>query len=86
MYRLVTLLNLTSMLSISSMIFFSLSDFPELLLIEFRKTGRRYLQVLEIYSCAWDLIYIALAINRGLNADITERDAFSVQSKIVCLC
>ena len=53
MYRLVTLLNLTSvMLSISSMIFFSLSEFPELLLIEFRKTGRRYLQVLEIYSCA----------------------------------
>ena len=55
MYRLVTLLNLTNvMLSISSMIFLSLSEFPELLLIEFRKTGRRYLQVLEIYSCAYN--------------------------------
>ena len=34
------------------MIFLSLSEFPELLLIEFRKTGRRYLQVLAIYSGA----------------------------------
>ena len=39
MYRLVTILNLTSvMLSISSMINLSLSQFPELLFIEFRKT------------------------------------------------
>ena len=29
-----------------------MSEFSELLLMEFRKTGRRYLQVLVIYSCA----------------------------------
>ena len=49
-------------LSISSIIFLSLSEFPELLLMEFRKTGRRYLQDLEIYSCAcnggWNLGFL----------------------------
>ena len=29
-----------------------MSECSELLLMEFRKTGRRYLQVLVIYSCA----------------------------------
>ena len=44
------------------MIFISLSEFSELLLIDFRKTGRRYLQVLAIYSCAcnggWNLEFL----------------------------
>ena len=34
------------------MIFLKLSKFSELLLIEFRQTGRRYLQVLEMNSYA----------------------------------
>ena len=34
------------------MIFLKLSKFSELLLIELRKTGRRYLQVLEMNPCA----------------------------------
>ena len=34
------------------MIFLKLSKFSKLLLIELRKTGRRYLQVLEMNSCA----------------------------------
>ena len=44
------------------MIFLSLSEFPELLLIEFRKTERRYLQVLAILKCAcngsWNLEFL----------------------------
>ena len=39
-----------------------MSEFSELLLMEFRKTGRRYLQVLVIYSCAcnggWSLDFL----------------------------
>ena len=53
------------------MIFLRTSEFSELLLMEFRKTGRRYLQVLVIYSCAcnggWSLDFLigyrSLAIN-----------------------
>ena len=63
MKRLVTLLNLTCViLLISSMIFLRMSEFSELLLMEFRKTGRRYLQVLVIYSGAcnggWSLDFL----------------------------
>ena len=32
--------------------FLRMSEFSELLLMEFRKTGRQYLKVLVIYSCA----------------------------------
>ena len=39
-----------------------MSEFSELLLMEFRKTGRRYLHVLVIYSCAcnggWSLDFL----------------------------
>ena len=58
------------------MMFLSLSKFLELLLVEFRKTGRRYLQVLKIYSCAcnggWNLDFLigyrSLTINvLGIN-------------------
>ena len=39
-----------------------MSEFSELLLMEFRKTRRRYLQVLVIYSCAcnggWSLDFL----------------------------
>ena len=44
------------------MIFLRMSEFSELLLMEFRKTGRQYLQVLVIYSCAcnggWSLDFL----------------------------
>ena len=44
------------------MIFLSLSEFLEFLLIEFTKTGRRYLQVLARYSCScnggWNLEFL----------------------------
>ena len=40
------------MLLISSTIILNLSKLQEFLFIELRNTGRRYLQVLEIYSCA----------------------------------
>ena len=58
------------------MIFLKLSKFSELLLIELRKTWRRYLQVLEMNSCVrnggcnfgWLIGYHSLAMDiLGMN-------------------
>ena len=53
-----------------------MSEFSELLLMEFRKTGRRYLQVLIIYSCAcnggWSLDF--LIGNRSLARDVLGKN------------
>ena len=52
MYLLITLLNLRSeILSTFAIASFNFAEITELLFIELSKTGRRYLQVLEMYSC-----------------------------------
>ena len=53
MQLLFTLLNLKSeIFSTFAIALFNFVEITELLFIELSKTGRRYLQVLEIYSCA----------------------------------
>ena len=52
MQLLITLLSLRSeIFSTFAIASFNFAEITELLFIELSKTGRRYLQVLEIYSC-----------------------------------
>ena len=66
---------------------FNLAELSELLFIELGKIGRRYLQVLEIYSCAniggCNMILISLIIASHfvrMPHDINKHDLASLQS------